>query len=291
MGALAKELEACKIQVETILLSGNKIMDKIISIVPFTTPSIANIKHLHIEDCRINNHGMIDLFSKIKMLETPFQLLNIGGNKIDDDIMPALCDCLHKIERLKMDHIPTLSPDGMRLLTEEIKQLKKPMKLLNIGYTPMKDEGISFLSSCLFNLDELIAEGCEISNNGLETLSDSIKSLQNHKLKYLSLQDNNFEFSKSRSREVHVGKSFHPEGTGLFIYNCLINVERLNIGCVHQDDSNGEKFQNILSKIKDLPEPRPKLQWREEDDVGYRGVDLCTEGSFLYTDYAYAGQN
>ena len=276
---LVKELHACKDPIKTIILSGNKLFDE--GALVLDTLSISKIQYLQLEDCHFTSRGVKSLLSEIKKLDNPIKLLNLGSNNIGDNIASDLCECLHNIEALKL-HYCKFTADGIRIVCDKIKLLSRPMEVFNVSHNPIEDQGIIHLSECIFNIKQLFVEGCKLTNAGIKTLSDKINLLSSQHLKFITIQNNDLNFSDDEddcSDGTAIGSS---------ISHCISNIECLNLGMVSKTEGSQQQIQKIVSKINSLPYPRPRLQWCETDRRTQKTVDYSTEGPiYINNNYVF----
>ena len=153
---------------------------------------------------------------------------------------------------------------NFKLLCKAVRFLSKPLRKLYLSDSLMRDEEVLALSSCLYNIKELILSGCFISNLGIEALAKSIACLR------LPMKKLDISYNKIDDFVL-----------SLLTTKCLEKVENLSVKCRTPDYWNSHSIESrcltipssdglkhLLGEIKKLPKPLKEWQVRIKVNVG-----------------------
>ncbi|XP_076814446.1 uncharacterized protein LOC143460723 [Clavelina lepadiformis] len=197
--------------------------------------------------------GVKALATAINKLPQPIDRLNLSGNKFGDAGVPFIMSCLDKIEKLYMTDC-NITGEGVRVLTEHIKNCSNLPKVLEFNYDKMN---LSNVLRC--GLDQLGNGNCSnlgLTPVGVEALAAAINKLP-QPMKKLYLWGNNL-----------------GDDGASHISTCLSKIEELHIRWCKISASGIKSISDAISK---LPEPMKKLSlWGNNlGDDGASHISTC----------------
>ncbi|XP_076812212.1 uncharacterized protein LOC143459118 [Clavelina lepadiformis] len=214
---------------------------------------LSKIEELDIGRCNISASGIKSISDVISKLPEPIHYLNLSGNNFGDAGVPFIMSCLDKIEKLNMTDC-NITEEGVRVITEHIKNCSNLPKVLNFNYDEMNRSNV--LRCGLDQLDNGNFKNLDLTAVVVEAFAAAINKLP-EPMKKLDLRGNNL-----------------GDDGASHISTCLSKIEELVIGECNISASGIKSISDAISK---LPEPMKKLNLYGNNlgDDGASHISTC----------------
>ncbi|XP_073719059.1 protein NLRC3 [Misgurnus anguillicaudatus] len=203
---LASALRSNPSRLRELNLAGNNLGDSGVNLISAVLENPdCKLEKLKISHCKITDKGCVALTSALRSNPSHLRELNLSENKLGDSGMKLISDVLKnpdcKLQKLELWSCNTTA-EGCVALTSALTSNPSHLRELNLSDNKIGDLGVEEISDVLKNpdckLEILKLSGCNIRNEGCDTLISALKSNPDTHLTHLNLSRNKFGDSRMK---------------------------------------------------------------------------------------------
>ncbi|XP_078488529.1 NACHT, LRR and PYD domains-containing protein 3-like [Ciona intestinalis] len=218
---LLNEISQTDIKMEILNLSPQTAVTDIVA--ESIQGNFKNIQKLILGQSGITDIGLGFLSAGLCQRQQQIDELDLSGNPIQNVGATHLAHCLSKVKSLNISKCQ-VTDIGLETISDGISRLTTRMENFNISHTAIGDLGAKGLSQCVKNIRSLSVEKCEITDVGIEYISQGIHELA------------------TSMEEVKFAKNPINVRSAIAIASCLHNIDNLHVRSCRINDLAAEQL-------------------------------------------------